>query len=190
MDDKFDRNAHHTRVEGTTFRQANARAAMSRMTLSAMLLLALAGCAAQQPRTRPLPSPIINTGHAPPPPRVVARRPPPSSPPKPRLAPPPARKVYTPIHASFVVDPGHGGHDPGAKGVSPRPEKTITLEIARKLADALRDRASSVVMSRGDDTFISLNGRAALAERHRVDLFVSIHADSAPRAGASGATVY
>ena len=161
---------------------------MSRMTLPAILLLSVAGCAAPQHHARPLPPPITSTGHAPPAPRVKVARPVP--PPPPRLEPPPPRTLNTPIHASFIVDPGHGGNDPGAKGVSARPEKTITLEIARKLTNALRDRASNVVMSRGDDTFISLNGRAALADRHRVDLFVSIHADSAPRAGASGATVY
>ena len=62
--------------------------------------------------------------------------------------------------------------------------------MARELARLLRERGAEVVTTRDSDRFITLNGRASLAERTRADLFVSIHADAAGRAGASGATVY
>ncbi len=90
----------------------------------------------------------------------------------------------------IVVDPGHGGHDPGARGVSALPEKTINLAVAKKLAGLLRGQGAVVTITRSDDRFISLDGRAAIADRTRTDLFVSVHADSAQRAGASGSTIY
>jgi len=90
----------------------------------------------------------------------------------------------------IVVDPGHGGSDPGARGLSASPEKTINLAVARKLAGLLTKQGARVTFTRDDDRFITLDGRADIAERSRTDLFVSIHADSAQRAGASGTTIY
>jgi len=91
---------------------------------------------------------------------------------------------------TIVVDAGHGGKDPGALGVGPLPEKTININVAMKLARLLEQRGAHVVTTRDSDRFITLDGRAALAERTRADLFVSIHADAARRASATGATVY
>lgn len=90
----------------------------------------------------------------------------------------------------IVVDPGHGGHDPGAQGVSALPEKTINLAIVKKVAELLAKQGAIVTITRDDDRFIELDGRSAIAERVAADLFVSVHADSAQRAGASGTTVY
>jgi N-acetylmuramoyl-L-alanine amidase len=90
----------------------------------------------------------------------------------------------------IVVDPGHGGSDPGARGLSASPEKTINLAIAKELAGLLAKHGAHVTITRDDDRFITLDGRADIAERSRTDLFVSIHADSAQRAGASGTTIY
>jgi N-acetylmuramoyl-L-alanine amidase len=94
------------------------------------------------------------------------------------------------IDAVIVVDPGHGGKDPGAKGVSPILEKDLVLSIARNLEGQLDRRGAEVIMTRTGDGFLELDDRAAIAERHDADLFVSIHADSAPRRSASGFTVY
>lgn len=112
-----------------------------------------------------------------------APAPPPPAPP----APPTARQ---PIRGTIVVDAGHGGKDPGTQGVSPVPEKRIVLDIAQRLAQALRARGAKVILTRDSDVFIERDDRAAMADRTRCDVFVSIHADSAPRASASGATIY
>lgn len=90
----------------------------------------------------------------------------------------------------IVVDPGHGGRDPGARGLSALPEKTINLAVATKLAGLLTKQGAIVTITRDDDRFIPLDDRAAVADRTRTDLFVSVHADSAQRAGASGTTIY
>ncbi|MFH0981304.1 MAG: N-acetylmuramoyl-L-alanine amidase [Planctomycetota bacterium] len=91
---------------------------------------------------------------------------------------------------TVIVDAGHGGDDPGAHGVAPVPEKRINLAIALELAHALEERGANVITTRESDRFIPLDDRAALADRTHTDLFVSIHADSSPRAEVSGATVY
>jgi len=86
----------------------------------------------------------------------------------------------------IVVDAGHGGKDPGAKGLSAVPEKTLTLALARELAGRLKARGATVVLTRADDRYLELDQRARVADSTRADLFVSLHADSASRAGASG----
>jgi N-acetylmuramoyl-L-alanine amidase len=91
---------------------------------------------------------------------------------------------------TILVDAGHGGKDPGTTGVSPIPEKTIVLSIANQIAELLSSAGARVITSRDSDFFVSLDNRAAMAERYRADLLVSIHADSAERASASGTTVY
>ena len=148
-------------------------------TLTAVL--ALAGCEAPGGVLKPLPPPLVHT------PRVSPPKPLPSTP-KPRVTDRSLRG------ATIVVDAGHGGRDPGAwkgKGVvSKLPEKTIVLDIAKKLRPLLAKRGANVVMTRTTDVEVTKNHRAALAERNHADLFVSIHADSAPRTSASGAEVY
>jgi N-acetylmuramoyl-L-alanine amidase len=89
-----------------------------------------------------------------------------------------------------VVDAGHGGRDPGAVGVGPLREKAVNLSVARRLAWLLERGGAEVVTTRSRDVFIPLDDRANVAQRTRTDLFVSIHADAAPRADATGATVY
>jgi N-acetylmuramoyl-L-alanine amidase len=91
-----------------------------------------------------------------------------------------------------MIDPGHGGDDPGA-GASTRsrvPEKTIVLDIGNRTAEILKGRGATVICTRSTDVFISLDGRANAADRHKVDLFVSIHADSAANRSASGTEVH
>lgn len=98
-----------------------------------------------------------------------------------------------PSRPLVVLDPGHGGRDPGA--VSPfgsRREKDITLAIASAIRDALAESGRvRVAMTREDDRYLVLKDRYEIARRLRADLFISIHADAAPfNDGARGATIY
>ena len=91
----------------------------------------------------------------------------------------------------IVIDPGHGGVDPGAIGRSGVLEKDITLRAARALKRRLeRSRRYRVVLTRDRDVFIRLRDRIAVARRHDADLFISLHADSIRRAGVRGLSVY
>lgn len=90
-----------------------------------------------------------------------------------------------------VIDAGHGGKDVGAIAVSGGHEKDVTLAIARETARLLERRGLvRVKLTRGDDRFIPLGGRVRIARDARADLFISIHADSAPNEQARGASVY
>ncbi|NJC05336.1 N-acetylmuramoyl-L-alanine amidase [Sphingomonas kaistensis] len=91
-----------------------------------------------------------------------------------------------------VIDPGHGGRDGGAPGASGNArEKDVTLLIARELRDELARRGRvRIALTRDGDTALTLDDRAAIARRLGAGLFLAIHADSAPNAGARGATVY
>ncbi|WP_119332734.1 N-acetylmuramoyl-L-alanine amidase [Geobacter sulfurreducens] len=91
----------------------------------------------------------------------------------------------------IVVDPGHGGHDPGAVGAHGTQEKNVVLTIGLKLAEKLRDELGiDVVMTRSTDVFIPLEERTAIANKVNADLFVSIHANASLNRGASGIETY
>ncbi|MGD1938057.1 MAG: N-acetylmuramoyl-L-alanine amidase [Cyanophyceae cyanobacterium] len=77
-----------------------------------------------------------------------------------------------------IIDPGHGGRDPGAIGIGGLQEKGVVLDISRQVASLLQQQGVSVVMTRSDDRFISLQGRTALANRTNAAAFVSIHANA------------
>ncbi len=90
-----------------------------------------------------------------------------------------------------VIDAGHGGKDVGSISINGGYEKDVTLAIARATARALqRSGKVRVKLTRDDDRFIPLGGRVTIARLARADLFVSIHADSAPNPLAQGASVY
>ena len=110
-------------------------------------------------------------------------------PPAPAIAITQARVPGRPI---VLIDPGHGGQDPGATAVSGDiTEKQLTLQFARELRDKLAsDGRVRVALTRDDDRYLSLDDRAALARRIGASLYVSIHMDSAPNPLARGATVY
>jgi N-acetylmuramoyl-L-alanine amidase len=92
---------------------------------------------------------------------------------------------------SIVLDPGHGGHDPGATGARGLQEKDLTLDIARRLAVVLREElAVKVTLTRTRDVFVPLRERTTLANRQKADLFVSIHVNAARGASASGTETY
>ncbi|MGF6516627.1 N-acetylmuramoyl-L-alanine amidase [Pseudomonas sp. BT76 TE3572] len=90
-----------------------------------------------------------------------------------------------------VVDPGHGGKDPGAIGAKGEREKDVVLSIAQLLAKRLkREKGFDVKLVRNDDFFVPLRKRVEIARKHNADMFISVHADAAPRLTASGASVY
>jgi N-acetylmuramoyl-L-alanine amidase len=102
----------------------------------------------------------------------------------------PARGTNPPL---VVIDPGHGGRDPGAASpFTDRPEKDITLALGRAIRDALASSGRvRVAMTREDDRYLVLEDRYRIARRLDADLFISIHADTAPENDlARGATIY
>ncbi|MGE3622289.1 MAG: N-acetylmuramoyl-L-alanine amidase [Bdellovibrionales bacterium] len=101
----------------------------------------------------------------------------------------PARKPRAP--RLLMIDPGHGGRDPGAIGLSGTEEKDITLDIARRMADVLAARkGTDAKLTRDGDEFLPLEERTRLCRAARADMFLSIHADSAPNKSARGLSVY
>lgn len=105
--------------------------------------------------------------------------------PEPADLPPPAPDD----RFTVVLDPGHGGHDPGAlaEGES---EANLVLVFALELRAALQARGVDVRLTRDDDSFVSLERRMTAARQARADLFISLHADALPDGQAAGATVY
>ncbi len=102
------------------------------------------------------------------------------------------RQARVPGRPIVLIDPGHGGRDPGAAAVSGGVvEKQLTLDMANELADLLERRGRvRVALSRADDRYLTLDQRAAIARRIGASLFVSLHMDSAPNPLARGATLY
>jgi N-acetylmuramoyl-L-alanine amidase len=90
-----------------------------------------------------------------------------------------------------VVDPGHGGEDPGAIGPMGTYEKNVTLAIARKLRDMINAQPNMrAVLTRDDDYFVPLHARVTRARRVKADLFISIHADAFIKPHARGSSVF
>jgi N-acetylmuramoyl-L-alanine amidase len=90
-----------------------------------------------------------------------------------------------------VLDPGHGGHDHGTTGRAGAVEKEVVLDVAMRLGKLIEERlGAEVVYTRTSDTFLSLEDRTRIANEQRADLFLSIHANSSPYRGASGAETY
>jgi N-acetylmuramoyl-L-alanine amidase len=95
------------------------------------------------------------------------------------------------VKRRIVLDPGHGGHDPGAVGPKNLYEKDVVLDIALKLKKVLmEDPFNEVFLTRDRDIFIPLEERTAMANRKNADLFVSIHANASPRREAKGIETY
>ena len=90
-----------------------------------------------------------------------------------------------------VIDPGHGGKDPGAVGANGTREKDVVLEVARKLKARInRETGMKAVLTRDSDKFIPLRTRMDIAHQHKADLFISVHADANPSSRVSGSSVY
>ena len=112
-----------------------------------------------------------------------ASPPPVASIPHPRSAKRPAR----PEIKTIVVDPGHGGRDPGAIGRTGIAEKDIVLKIGLKLRDLIATHLGShVLMTRHQDMFVELEDRAKFANATEADLFISIHVNSHPQRTTNG----
>ncbi len=113
--------------------------------------------------------------------QVIPRAPPiPAAPPRKKNGPP-----------LVVLDPGHGGKDEGAKGRTGLLEKRVNLEISKRVKKILEKRYKyRVELTRTADTFIELKDRGDLANKLNADLFVSIHANAAPRKSARGIETY
>jgi N-acetylmuramoyl-L-alanine amidase len=101
-------------------------------------------------------------------------------------AAPPAKGYKT-----IVIDPGHGGKDPGARGLRHTEEKDITLKVALKLRELLSKQPGiRVLMTRDHDVFVELEDRAKFANSNEADLFVSIHVNSHPSRHVKGIEIY
>jgi N-acetylmuramoyl-L-alanine amidase len=107
------------------------------------------------------------------------------------ILPPPRLDTASRDVKIIVIDPGHGGKDPGAVGRSGMAEKDITLFVAMRLRDLIvRHLKKGVLMTRDRDVFIELEDRAKFANNMGADLFVSIHVNSHPQRSTKGLEIY
>ena len=91
---------------------------------------------------------------------------------------------------TIVIDPGHGGKDPGALGKGSLQEKAIVLSISEKLREVLTRKGYTVLMTRDTNRYIPLKQRTAFATQHKADLFLSIHANASENTKAKGIETY
>ena len=124
---------------------------------------------------------------------VVAQQ----APAAPVVVAPPVRPAPTPVASSgrrdivIAIDAGHGGEDPGALGPNKVREKDVVLQISKELQRQLNaQKGFRAELVRTGDYFIPLRKRTEIARKKGADLFVSVHADAAPRAAAFGASVF
>ena len=111
--------------------------------------------------------------------------------PRPEPAVRPARAVAAEPKYRVMIDPGHGGRDPGAVGVGGLKEKTVVLDVSRTLGRKLEARLPvEVLFTRTSDVFVPLSERTARANAANVDLFLSIHANASENAHAQGVETY
>jgi N-acetylmuramoyl-L-alanine amidase len=130
------------------------------------------------------------TETTPTPPTGTTNPPPTPSPGAPPELPPALMNPVASIR-TIAIDPGHGGDDEGAKGVTGIKEKDIALAAARRLRNILEGRLGvRVLLTRDDDRAVAIDERAALANNNKADMFVSLHANASTRPATSGATVY
>jgi N-acetylmuramoyl-L-alanine amidase len=110
---------------------------------------------------------------------------------RPVAAPGQAAKPAAAKIRKIVIDPGHGGKDPGATGVDGLAEKDIVLNVAKKLARKLqRELGIGAVLTRRTDTFVPLETRTAIANEEDADLFISLHMNASPNSEARGLETY
>jgi len=104
--------------------------------------------------------------------------------------------IYIPKLGSYLqgrvvaIDPGHGGKDPGAKGPTGLQEKDVTLDIALKLAQILKENGAIPVLTRKDDKFIDLYDRTTIARENGAEVFLSIHINANPNPYKNGTSTY
>ncbi len=93
-------------------------------------------------------------------------------------------------HRRIIIDPGHGGKDPGAIGITGLYEKEVVLDIAKKLKRNLEENNIEVILTRSTDEFISLKRRTEIISTNKADLFVSLHANSSNQITGEGFEIY
>jgi N-acetylmuramoyl-L-alanine amidase len=91
---------------------------------------------------------------------------------------------------TVVVDPGHGGKDPGATGIGGLREKDVNLRLSKMLAKQLRKEGFEVILTRENDRYLDLEQRTVIAESQGADLFISIHANASRRRTTKGIEIY
>lgn len=89
-----------------------------------------------------------------------------------------------------VIDPGHGGKDPGCIGKGGTREKDVVLSVGKKLKSKLESAGFKTYMTRTNDTYLKLADRAEYAEMHKGDLFISLHANANPSRSVKGFSIY
>jgi N-acetylmuramoyl-L-alanine amidase len=96
-----------------------------------------------------------------------------------------------PAVRTIVIDPGHGGDDIGVKGPGGALEKDVTLGVARRVKAAIEGRLGMrVLLTHEEGARVDADGRAAIANNNKADLFISLHANGSPRAASRGAVIY
>ena len=90
----------------------------------------------------------------------------------------------------IMIDPGHGGQDPGAVRRASAREKDLNLVVAKHLYNYLKKQGFDVKLTRTNDTFVTLAGRSKMANEFKADLFISVHTNAAKRSTANGFEVY
>lgn len=91
----------------------------------------------------------------------------------------------------IVLDPGHGGHDTGTMGAAGLLEKDLVLDVCKRLGALIEARmGAEVIFTRTDDTFVPLERRTEIANEHKADLFLSVHANSSPERTSSGVETF
>ena len=106
------------------------------------------------------------------------------------LAPKSLTREFGLTAKTIIIDPGHGGKDPGGSGSDTLEEKGIVLSISHKLREILTAKGYTVLMTRDTDHFIPLKERTAFATQHKADLFLSIHANASENPQAKGIETY
>ena len=94
---------------------------------------------------------------------------------------------------TVVIDPGHGGHDPGGVSTDRKTyEKNLTLDIAKRLGQKIKEKYPDVkvVFTRTTDVYVTLNDRATIANKNNADLFISVHTNASPSTAAHGTSVH
>lgn len=91
---------------------------------------------------------------------------------------------------TIVIDPGHGGRDNGTTGALGTIEKQLTLKTAERVADKLQAAGAHVILTRTNDTYVSLPARTSISNYHQTDAFISIHYDSIHDSSVRGMTSY
>jgi N-acetylmuramoyl-L-alanine amidase len=119
-----------------------------------------------------------------------------AAPPAPTPAPsepaaPPLLNVSRSVLQTIAIDPGHGGADAGVHPSGGAEEKQITLQVARRLRTLIEMKLGvRVILTRDDDTLVSLDDRAATANNSKADLFLSLHLNASPVTSVAGAEVF